>query len=135
DQFKEGIVLVGEPQKTQMLKAHAAQIAAAEAAMAAAAGAKWKPLVPLSEKSPTDLRTTIAAESIRLSALPLAEMRNCIILTEAAAQDLTAKDPIGAESNLKQAQILWPQYEVITRITPALAALKLELAATPTPSP
>ena len=133
-QFKKGINLVPEPNKSEMINARAAQIAAAEEAVAKST-AKWKPLLPITDKSPQALKTTITSESQRLSQIPVAAMRNSVAAVEAANAALVAKNATEADTQAKLAQSLWPKYEALTRLLPAVEALKKAPTPTPTPSP
>ncbi len=136
-QFTSGIDLVSEPEKSEMIAAHKRQIDTAEAAIASAehANVKWKPLYPITEKSPAAIKATLATELPRLRALSLPAMRNSIAAADAAFQEVAAKNFAGAEAKMKEAQTLWAPNEALLRLAPALVSLKAELAATPTPTP
>jgi hypothetical protein len=133
NQFNTGIVLVPEPQKSQMIAARKGQAAAAEAALAAAdkAGVKWKPLFPLALKSFDSLKTALATEAPRLEKLPVADMRNSITATQAAEEELKANHLGAVETKLKEAQSLWQQNAQIAVLTAEVTAIKTK----PTPAP
>ncbi|MEI6350579.1 MAG: PTPDL family protein [Verrucomicrobiota bacterium] len=131
-QFNSGIVLVQEPKKTQIIEARQNQIAAAEAAVAKST-AKWKPLLAITDKSPQALKSTLKSEQTRLAALPLEAMRNSVAAADASNAALIAKNVTEAETQARLAQTLWANNEAVTRLLPAIEALKK--AATPTPSP
>ena len=137
NQFNTGIVLVPEPQKSQMIGARQAQIAAAEAAMAAAerSGVKWKPFAPISSKSAEALKTTLAAEAPRLEALPLVKMRTSIASLKSAEAALKEENAAGAELKLKEAETLWPANDQIVALRTQVEALKIKPTPTPTPAP
>jgi len=137
NQFTTGIVLVPEPQKSQMIAARQAQIASAEASLAAAerAGVKWKPLFPVASKSFETLKATIATETPRLELLPLAAMRKSIASIKDAEAALNDENPAGAEVKLKEAQTLWSQNEQLTTLTAEIEAFKKKPKPTPTPTP
>ena len=137
NQFNTGIVLVPEPQKSQMIASRQAQIAAADASVAAAerSGVKWRPLQPISTKSFDLLRSTIASESSRLEKIPLVSMRNSIACTKYAEAALNDNNPAGAEVKLKEAQTLWNLNEQISPLNSEMEILKKKPAPTPTPSP
>ncbi|MDD5349156.1 MAG: hypothetical protein PHQ12_02990 [Chthoniobacteraceae bacterium] len=129
-QFNNGILLVPEPQKSQMLAARRSQIAAAEAAMAAAekGDLKWKPLLPLAPKSFESLKTMLSTEAPRLEKLSVPNMRSSLAATKAAEEALQANQREEVEAKLKEAQALWADNAQI-------AALTAELKAKPTPTP
>ena len=133
-QFNSKIQLVSEPDKSRTIELRKNQIAAAEAAVAASQ-AKWKPLLPISEKSPQALKGTIATEVQRLSQLPVSSMKSSIAAVTAAYAALDAKNVTEAETQARNAQSLWSQNESLTRLTPAIEALKEAIKSTPTPSP
>ncbi len=134
-QFSEGIVLAVEPEKSRMIAAHDDAIAKAEAAVTQST-AKWKPFLPISAKSTTDLKQTIGTELTRLKGLDLAPMEKSIAMAEEAAKEIAARNAEPAEAKLKEAQSLWTANEMLVRLNPALATLKAELAApAPTPEP
>ena len=132
-QFTKGIVLVPEPQKSQMIAARKGQIAAAEAAMATAEhdGVKWKPFFPLSSKSCDAIKATLATEAPRLEALPVAEMHSSIASTESAEAALKNANPALAEAKIKQAKTLWSQNERLTALSAAAEALRRGSAPAP----
>lgn len=138
-QFNNGIVLVAEPQKSQMIAASQAKVQASEAALAAAtrAQAKWKPILPLAPKSIADNKTAIATEAPRLAKLPVAEMRASLALTKEAEAALQNHKLAQADAKLKEAEKLWAQNERVKELSADVAALKetMKPKATPTPSP
>ena len=125
-QFASGIALVPEPQKSQMISARQAQIAAAEAAMAASerASVKWKPLLPLASKSFDAVKATLVSEAPRIEKLPVASMRSSIASATAAEEAIKAKNAEGAELKFKEAQALWPQNETLVALKTQITALK-----------
>jgi TolA-binding protein len=136
-QFNTGIVLVAEPQKSQMIAARQSQIATAEASLAAAehAGVKWKPLYPMVPKSFDTLKATLVTEVPRLEKLPLADMRSSLALTQQADTEIKAQKLNGVEAKLKDATKLWSQNEQVKELTDELTAIKAKPTATPTPAP
>jgi len=128
--FDSGIVLETEPTKSAMIAAQKRQIAAAEAAFAVAdkAGIKWKPLLPVVAKSPDDLKKTAASELKRLQALPVANMKNSVVLAAAAFEAVSAKNKAVAEAKYNEAATLWPANEMLTRIKPSVAASEAAVA-------
>lgn len=129
-QFNSGIELIPEPKKSQTIAARKAQIAAAEAALAASdkAGVKWKPLLPLAPKSFEALKGTLSTEAPRLEKFSIANMRSSLAATKAASEALAADQPEEADAKIKEAQSLWPENAQI-------ATLNAELKARPTPTP
>ena len=136
-QFNSGIVLVPEPQKSQMIAARQTQIAAAEAATAAAerAGIKWKPFAPISNKSFDALKSTLQTEMPRIEALPVAAMRNSLASLKAAEKALKEENAAGADVKVKEAQTLWAQNAQIADVKAAVEALKKKPTPTPSPAP
>ena len=136
-QFNTGIVLVPEPQKSQMIAARQAQIAAVEAAVAAAerAGVKWKPFAPIASKSTEALKTTLATEGPRLEALPLAAMRASIASVKDAEAARKDRNPAGADAKSTDAQTLWSQNNQLVALSAEIEAFKKKPAPTPTPAP
>ena len=136
-QFNSGIVLVPEPQKSQMIAARQAQIASAEAALAAAdhAGVVWKPVLPMAAKSFETLKTTLSTEGPRIDKLPVADMRQSIAAANEAEAELNSKNAERAEEKIKEAQKSWPQNERIPSLNLQLTALKESLKPKPTPTP
>ena len=136
-QFNNGIVLVPEPQKSQMIATRQGQIAAAEAAVAAAerSGIKWKPFLPIASKSADALKATLAAEGPRLEALPVAAMRTSIASLKSAEAALKEENLAGAEVKLKEAETLWSQNEQIAALKAEIEVLKKKPSPTPTPTP
>ena len=136
-QFNSGIVLVPEPQKSQMIAARQTQIAAAEAATAAAerAGIKWKPFAPISNKSFDALKSTLQTEMPRIEALPVAAMRNSLASLKAAEKALKEENAAGADVKVKEAQTLWAQNAQIADVKAAVEALKKKPTPTPIPAP
>ncbi|MEI8234831.1 MAG: PTPDL family protein [Verrucomicrobiota bacterium] len=134
--FNNGIVLVPEPQKSQMIALRKAQSAAAEASLAAAekAGVKWKPLFLLSAKSFEALKATLATETPRIEKFSIADMRNSLTATKAAEEELKANHLANAEAELNEAQSLWPQNAQIAVLAAEWKALKAKPTPTPTPA-
>jgi len=136
-QFNSSIVLVPEPEKSQVIAGRKAQVAAAEAALAAAEknGVKWKPLSPLSPKSFEALKTTLSTEAPLLEKLPVANMRSSVTITQGVDVDIRANHLEGVEAKLREAKTLWPQNVQITELTAELAALKAKSAPTAPAAP
>lgn len=136
-QFNSGVQLAGEPQKTQMLEARKAQIAAANAALTAAerSQVKWKPLLPLAPKSFEALKTTINTEKPRIEKLEVDDMRSSISASQAAEASLKAKNLDAAEAKIAEAKKLWAQNQQATVLSAELVALKAEAKAKPSPTP
>ncbi len=126
-QYEEGLELMVEPKKSQLIEARKAQAAATEAALAAAANQKWTPLITHSGASLEAIKATIATELPRLAALPVAQMRNSVTMAEGAKREIEAKKAEAAEEKLNNAKQLWAANELLARITPNLDALKSEL--------
>lgn len=129
DQFNSGVQLAGEPQKSQMLAARQAQIAAADATLAAAerSQVKWKPLLPLSKKSFDTLKSTLTAEAPRIAKLSVADMRKSLADTDAAKIAIEAKNAEVAEAKLNEAKTLWKDNPEIGALNNQLKPLKEEL--------
>ena len=129
-QFNKGIVLVPEPEKSQVIAGRKAQVAAAEAALAAAEknGVKWKPISPLSPKSFEALKTTLATETPLLEKLPIASMRSSVTITQGVDLDIRANHLEGVEAKLREAKSLWPQNAQIAELEAQLAAQKAKSA-------
>ena len=136
-QFNNGIVLVTEPQKSQMIAARQAQVTTAEAALAAAerAGVKWKPLLAMASKSFESLKTTIGTEAPRLEALPLADIRKSIASIKDAEAALSDNNAAGAEVKVKEAQKLWSVNGEVAALTAEIEAFKKKPTPTPIPKP
>jgi len=123
EKFKESIHLVPEPERTRLITANNATIAASEAAVTAAerAGQKWMPLAPLSDKANTSIRAMAAAEIPRLRALPIDDMRLSIALNDEIEKQINENALAKAAETLKRAQALWPANQ---RLAVYLAQLK-----------
>jgi len=126
-QFDSGIVLETEPTKSAMIAAQKRQIAGAEATLAIAekSGIKWKPLLPVIDKSPAALRATATAELQRLAKLPLANMRKSVELAAAGFEAVSAKNLSDAAVKCQEAEGLWSANEMLVRLKPMLAASKV----------
>ena len=137
EQFNTSIQLVTEPQKSHTIAARKAQIEAAEQAVQSAEinQVKWKPFLPITDKSMSALVQIATQELQRVPQLPLSAMRSSIEKTESAAKALAEGDYVTADLAAKEAQSLWSTYEVLTRLMPAISALKEHKTATPTPAP
>lgn len=135
-QFNSGIVLASEPQKSQAIAARKAQVQSAESAveMAQHTFVKWPPLLPITQKSPAALKTSIDSEVPRLTMMPVTAMRNSISMAEAAIRALKAGDLATADSNCKEAEQLWPTNDMCKRIEDSIAAIKRRPTPTPTPA-
>jgi len=135
-QFNNGIQLVSEPQKSQMIAARKAQIAAAEDAvdMAQHTLVKWPPLLPITDKSPQALKNSINTEEPRLTLMAVAKMRKSIETTEAALRAFKAGDLSSAENIGRDAQVLWPHNEEARRLQDNIAAFRRRPAPTPPPA-
>jgi len=136
-QFNSGIVLVPEPQKSQMIAARLAQVTAADASIAAAdrAGIKWKPLLPVSSKSFENLKSTLNSEAPRIEKIPIAAMRDSITAAGWAQEELDAKNVENADAKITEAEKLWNKNEQLPSLKAGLAALKESLKPKPTPPP
>lgn len=136
-QFNSGIVLVPEPQKSQMIAAWKAKVDASEAAFAAAtkSNAKWKPFLPLAPKSFEANKATIVAEFPRLSKLPLADMRASLASAKEAEAAIQAQKTALASTKLKEAEKSWAQNERVKELGADLQALKDTLKAKAAPTP
>ncbi len=136
-QFNANINYVPEPQKSQMIQAWKSQVAAAEQALAAASkndALKWKPLLDKAPKSFEAFKSTYSAEKTRLAALPLANMRSSINLTQEAETAVSDKKLNDAASKLNEAGKLWPANEKARELSAQVALLK-KPKPTPTPTP
>lgn len=131
-EFKENINFVVEPKKTAMIRAHDASLAKAEAAVVSSKE-KWKPFLPISDKSIAALEKTISTEYVRLQKIELAPMQKSIALAEAARGKIADNDTATAAANLDEANQLWPANEMLTRLIPALQALKPDWKPAPAP--
>ncbi len=125
--FEEGIVLLAEPKKTQVLNARTKEAAAAEAAFTAASSAKWKPLLPNLEKSLVAIKATCDTELVRLKQLPLEQLKASIASADQAYAELAGKNVEGAEAKLNEAREQWDKNELLPRLGVAVASLKEEL--------
>jgi hypothetical protein len=136
-QFKNSVVLLAEPAKSQALAAWQQKIAQAEQVVLTAerAGVKWKPIVPLSERSINALKSLVPSEITRLSKVPVVAMKSSIGLAEDAEVALKSRDLEKAEAKIKEATTLWARNELLTRLMPALDNLKEQAKATPEPTP
>ena len=136
DQWKRGVAITAEPKKSELIAAFSAEQLRYETAMTAAvkSGAKWKPLIPRSEKSLQDLLALIPSEKARLATIDLTKPRRSIQLAEKASQSIAAKDLAAADSSLKDAAMLWPANVSVVLLQAQLAALKTSAAPTQTPS-
>ncbi len=128
DQFNSGVQLAGEPQKSQMIAARQAQIAASDAAIAAVSSqVKWKPLLPLSKKSFDALKTTLGSEAPRINKIPFADMRQSLEISDAAEIAIQAKNMDEAEAKIKEAQALWKENPQLAALVAKIKSLKDEL--------
>lgn len=143
-QFNDGVALARDTDRAQMQAVHNGQVASANAALnaAIAAGVKWPPLLPMTPRSPEAIKKTAAVELQRLAALPVANIRQSIALTNGIPAALAQKNLTAAEENLKQAQTLWASNGALKPLTSAVDdAVKADKAAkaikkpTPTPTP
>jgi hypothetical protein len=129
DEFNKGVQLAGEPQKSLMINTRNAQIAAADAKIAAAEHdqVKWKPLLPLSKKSFESLKTSLTSEAPRINKFAVADMRKSLATTDAAGVALQAKNADEADAKIKEAQTLWKENSQIAGLNAQLKTLKDEL--------
>ena len=136
-QFKEGIVLVAEPQKTQTIKARKAQIAAADkmVTLAEKTGVRWKPLLAISDKSLKATENSTSMELPRLSAMQVPAMRSSIEKADEADAALKKGDLEAAEAAYRESQTLWATNEMLSRLEKRIAVEKAKPKPTPTPSP
>ncbi|HWL51442.1 MAG TPA: PTPDL family protein [Chthoniobacteraceae bacterium] len=125
--FQEGIVLLTEPKKSQVLNARTKENAAAEAAFAAAGSSKWKPLLPNLEKSITSVKATCDTELVRLKALPIDQLKASIVNADEASREVAAKNLEKAEARLEEAREQWANNELLSRLDTDVASLKEEL--------
>lgn len=128
DEFNKGVQLAGEPQKSQMLAARKAQIAASDARFAVAEHdqVKWKPIMPLSKRSFDSLKTTLAAESPRINKFSVDDMRKSLAAADAAGAALQSKNADVAEAKLKEAQTLWKENPKAATLSPQIKSLREE---------
>jgi hypothetical protein len=136
DQWKQGVAITSEPKKSELIAAFNAEQFRYDSAMAAAdkSGAKWKLLIPRSEKSLQALLTLIPTERTRLAAIDVAKPRQSIQLAGKASQSIAANDLAAAESNLNEAKTLWPANASVALLQTQLATLKTKAAPTQTPA-
>ncbi|MDP9292162.1 MAG: hypothetical protein M3O82_07360 [Verrucomicrobiota bacterium] len=132
----KGIELQSEPQKSESKAALLREQERYEQIMADAEGSdtKWKPLLPRSEKSLKTLKTIATAETRRLGAQKVEKMRDSIRHVDKAHEALESRAADTAGAELKEAQKLWGNNETIAYLANQLTTLRLELAATPTPT-
>lgn len=116
----------GEAQRTGMQAAFERDDLQTDAAFEAAGrgGQTWPPMVPQSAKSLEALAAKAREEQQRLAALPVADMRRSIQMTEKAKTLFASKDFEGAEKELTEAVNKWNANEVATRLQPELAAAR-----------
>lgn len=133
----KGIELQSEPQKSESKAALVREQERYEQIMADAEGsdAKWKPLLPRSDKSLKALKTIATAETRRLGTQKVEKMRDSVRHSDKAAEAIESRAADTAAEELKEAQKLWGNNESVSYLTSQLATLRLELAATPTPTP
>jgi len=127
--YKDGIGLVLEPEKSQMIAARAAQLKNAEKAIQAASSLKWKPFYPIVDKSADELKKKCETESARLAKLPVSKMRESLRVAETIQEEITAKKADVAAAKLKEAESLWKENELLTRLSPAIKTLEEEARA------
>ena len=133
EQFNKGLLFVGESEKKQMQAARKAQLDNAEAQYAAAerSTAKWKPLMPLVDRSFDNLKSALSTEGPRIDKLPVADMRKSVAATTEAEAEMTAKHFANADAKLKEAKALWAKNERSAVLTAELAVLKSKASSAP----
>lgn len=133
EQWRQGVTITPEPDKSQMIGAHQADLARYAAIIDAAtrSGVKWPPLILQSQKSLDAIAALLATDQDRLLALPLGKMNDSIAATDRAAGLLAAGDVPDAESGLKSALLLWSVNEEALYLQKAIVAAKAALKAHP----
>jgi hypothetical protein len=138
-QKEKGFADARPENRAEMIAAYKADMAQAEATVAAAeAAGQWPPFIPTNEKALTTLLARVGRESTRLAALQVDKMKKSVQLTETAKQSLAAGDLEATGVTLKEATALWPANELATRLAKEVTAKKAEAAkapATPAPAP
>ncbi len=113
------------------------QTAQENAAVEAAnkAGSAWPPLLPNNEKVLADISSKAAEAKSKYTAIPIADIRKSIALSEGAREKIAKGDVDGATAALQQAQQLWSSNEMVARLTSDLKDAPAKAAAEAAPAP
>ena len=126
--------------RPDLIAAYQREQAQAVAALAAATAAGlWPPFVTNSERCLKAIAARIPTEMARLEKIPVTAMRDSLRLADQAQAEFARKDFSRATDTLREAGVLWPENELIKRLTAQLAAAKIpprpDPAATPAATP
>jgi hypothetical protein len=120
---EQGFKDAGPEDRPGMIAAYKAEMAQAEATVAAAeAAGQWPPFIVTNEKCLKALLARSEKELTRLNALPVEKMKESIQLTASAKQAKDTGDWASAAATLKTATTLWPANELAGRLTKEVAA-------------
>jgi hypothetical protein len=115
----------GPAQRAEMIAGAKKQQDAEDAAVKDADSVgKWAPFMKNNEKSLTALQARADRESTRLAGLPVDKMRQSLVLTRTAKQNLAGGDVDGAAAALKEASSLWSVNEMASRLDKEVKAQK-----------
>jgi len=119
---------VGDKAQIQADMEREKQTSAAALAQAKQQNRKWPPFLARNEEALQQIVQVSTEEIRRLAALDLSKQRESIRLGDEAKSALAKKDLPAAEENLKKAQELWSENELVARLDKELSAAK-EIAA------
>jgi hypothetical protein len=107
------------------------QTSTAALAQAKQQNRKWPPFLARNEEALQQIVQLSTDETRRLGALELSKQRESLRLADEAKAALAKKDLPAAEENLKKAQELWTENEIVARLDKELTAAKDAAASEP----
>ena len=95
EQWKQGVAITPEPDKSVMIAARKSELAQYDALLAAAVRAqqKWPPFIPDSQKSLDAISALVTPEQARLLALPVDKMNASLAESDKADEAIAAGRP------------------------------------------
>lgn len=131
EQWKQGVIITPEPEKSEMVAARQGELAKYDAILASAQKTqKWPPYIPKSQTSLDAISAMLVSEEARLGALPVDSMTASIEQSDKADGLIATRDLANASSILKNAITLWPANDDAVYQLKAVAVMQA-----PAPSP